>query len=421
MISEIGPALPIQQNTSDFAKQKINKHPSPPNNLSKAKVNISMKTPPLAQQAIHKRITFIRKSIFWSFMLGIFYIILNLSSCQYKKYQLFKQPPIGRDYHSLSLHPNGQEILFIECADTLSGCGILRYHLKTQHLQRYQLPEGYEYFAANFSPQGNYIVIQRNPLTKKYQENLNAAQQEVDIMIIRENSQELRILPLPIGAKIWPIMSNNEDKIAYWMVRPYHLFMGFNIWEFELNTLTYQLFAGDLSFSEIGSIQYMPDDQALLVNASELGNNYLRYEKIFHKNYETKYSNSSIYLLPRHSHLFPAPLFTQIRKAWPIKADKENNLYLLGYLDQEEIPRIFKSSHNRLVQNWAIPNTLKIRELVINSTENKALLIYGLPDNSPSFDKYSYAIGQFDLNNNTWQEIPIPPLHQANTINTVLQ
>jgi hypothetical protein len=77
------------------------------------------------------------------------------------------------------------------------------------------------YLSASFSPQGNYVVIQRDPVAEKYQQDLYAAQQAGEIVMMRENGQDFHILPLPVGPKTGPIMSNNEDKIAYWTITPH--------------------------------------------------------------------------------------------------------------------------------------------------------------------------------------------------------
>jgi len=64
-----------------------------------------------------------------------------------------------RGFQHISIHPNEEEWLITESADKTY---FFLYNLKTKSLQRYGLPEDYQYTFATFSPDGKQIAIVRN-------------------------------------------------------------------------------------------------------------------------------------------------------------------------------------------------------------------------------------------------------------------
>ncbi len=70
-----------------------------------------------------------------------------------------KEPPDWRDFRSLSAHPNGEEIFFVEChIDIPEKCRLLRLNLKTRGLAYYALPIDYQYVEAYLSPSGKKMA-----------------------------------------------------------------------------------------------------------------------------------------------------------------------------------------------------------------------------------------------------------------------
>jgi hypothetical protein len=332
------------------------------------------------------------------------------------------QPILGRDYRHLSLHPNGQEILFTECSDSLStGCGIFRYSLKTQHLEHYNLPEGYAYLEASFSPQGNYVVMHRMPLpeSEEDKEKVRAVQQVAEIAIMKVNGQAFQVLPLSPGPKTGPIMSNGEDKIAYLTMTPRKpgsktLFANFNVWEFDLNSLTYQLFARDFRFFDIGTMQYMPDDQAILIEGVLPSSDH-RDAGLSVTEYFKRYNGSSIYLLQRGEKVLSKPMFTEVKNAGHPSIDHQENIYFRGEAEQW---RFFKARDNKIVQRWEGKwPFINTESLVASPNGNSLFVIYDLPDHDSRRGKYSRSIGKLDLISHTQQDVIIPPFNTAQVIN----
>jgi hypothetical protein len=124
----------------------------------------------------------------------------------------------GRDFDKVSIHPNSEDWLFIECSHELNpagDCYVLRYSLKTQQLQRYQLPDGYLYSYASFSPQGHYIVASRAPKHDGSEAQIQQSIENAEIVVMRSDGTDFRVLPLAKGRKLAPFMSQDETKIAY--------------------------------------------------------------------------------------------------------------------------------------------------------------------------------------------------------------
>ena len=68
----------------------------------------------------------------------------------------------GREFSSLSVHPNGEELLFVEIDKGRLHSRVFRYNLRNGDLQHYNLPdEAYIYLEARISPNGKYIVMTR--------------------------------------------------------------------------------------------------------------------------------------------------------------------------------------------------------------------------------------------------------------------
>src|SRR5438876_257158 len=80
--------------------------------------------------------------------------------------------------------------------DPTGGCYVLRYHLTTKNLQRYALPAGYFYTAANFSPRGHYVLMSRVLKTDREEERVRQAYENAEIVLMKADGTDFKVLPL---------------------------------------------------------------------------------------------------------------------------------------------------------------------------------------------------------------------------------
>ncbi|WZB75894.1 hypothetical protein WJ972_07420 [Achromobacter insuavis] len=115
----------------------------------------------------------------------------------------FSPPNGGREIRSLSVHPDGNDWLFVECARTGDNrCDVMRYQWKTGKLYRYGLPAGYTYPYARYSPQGNYIVMSRRRIAGDSDDEQRRSLDAMQILLMRSDGEGLEILPLARGNKL---------------------------------------------------------------------------------------------------------------------------------------------------------------------------------------------------------------------------
>lgn len=162
----------------------------------------------------------------------------------------FSPPNGGRAIRSLSVHPNGVDWLFVECAqDGDNRCDVMRYQLASGRLYRYALPAAYSYIYARYSPKGNFIVMSRRPVYGDTEEDLRRSLNDSEIVLMRQDGRALEVIPTALGNKLWPFMSLDETRIAYWRVarlvppgNRIRLF-DFDIWEFDRRAMVERPFA----------------------------------------------------------------------------------------------------------------------------------------------------------------------------------
>lgn len=349
--------------------------------------------------------------------ISIFLLLMGalLTYCQ-NKAEAPRRPPIGRDYRSLSIHPNEKDMLFIECSEKQlsTPCGIFRYDMSTQKLYQYNMPEGYIYHSAQFSPKGNYIVMHRSKLWKDDPEKTRQENESAEILTMQSNGKNLHISPMPPGPYARPFMSNNEDKIAYWTMKlrdpgSKSFAARYNLWEIDLNTSQRRLFAGDFQFFEIDNAQYLSNDKAILIDA------YGPMTKP--TGYMDQYNHSTIYILERGNPTLPKPMFTEVENATQPSMDKAGNIYFRGQTDRV---RFFKTINGKISQEWPIKSMFATEYyLGINPNGTALFFTYELYDDDSRFGKYSRDIAKFDVATQTWQTFSIPPFTQAEMIDVI--
>lgn len=322
----------------------------------------------------------------------------------------------GRDFAAISIHPNGDEWLFTECTtelDPKGACYVLHYDLKTKQLKRYDLPAGYLYSYANYSPLGNYIVMSRTPKHDSSEEKIQQAIEHSEIVMMRSDGADFRVLPIDQGSKLAPFMSKDETKVAYWrsgVLRPPEsrsTSADFDICEYDLVTKSDHLFAGPHHFFGGGNAQYVSSDEILLGSygpgkyAQSMGE-YLK-----------KFNGSEVYKLKRKTVDLPSPSFTTIEHARNPSVDKDGNVYLTGQ------PPTLGSSFARIspsgeIQYWREPINLGLsgfRQILASPNGRYIAFIY-VAEGTNYRDQKS-AFGRLETTSSLWTPMTIPALHTA--------
>ncbi len=265
-------------------------------------------------------------------------------------------PTKGRDFRDISVHPNGEELLFTECiydpkVEPTGDCYVLRYHLPTKSLYRYALPTDYVYKSASFSPHGHSIIMNRVPKIGISPDAVRQAHDQSEIAYMKVDGTRFRIVPLAKGNKVGPVMSDDETRVAYWRatLRPpgsKTFSSNFDVWEADLKTGYDQLFAGPFVFFERARLQYLSPDE-LLVGA---------YGPRAHAQsmtaYDKKYNSSSVYRIQRNLTKLPEPILTEVEYASFPSSDNARNLYFKG---ARPGIALFRKDLRGEIQQWGWP------------------------------------------------------------------
>jgi len=331
--------------------------------------------------------------------------------------QFETDPAKGRDFRELSVHPNGQELLFAECSrelDPTGGCYVLRYHLTTKNLQRYALPDGYFYTTASFSPRGSYVLMSRVPQTDGNEENQEKVRQtyeNAEIVLMKTDGTGFKVLQLAKGDKVAPIMSQDEMRVAYWRatLRPpgsKTFSSNFDVWEVNLNTGQDNLFAGPFSFFERSNLQYLSQDEMLVGAYGPKA--YAR--SIFE--YDKKYNHSQVYRIQRGAPTLPAPVLTEIEYASYPSINRAGNIYFHGTRPGISL---FKKSLEGTIEQWVKPHDIgPIFSLVAAPDGSYIAFTYVIKGTHPREAKK--GIGLLSTRTSEWNRVSIPPLQSSTPI-----
>ncbi|UVT19858.1 MAG: hypothetical protein H8K03_19070 [Nitrospira sp.] len=265
-------------------------------------------------------------------------------------------PAKGRDFRDISVHPNGEELLFTECVydpkvEPTGDCYVLRYRLATKSLYRYALPTGYVYQTASLSPHGHFIVLSRVPKIGISEDAVRQAHDQSEIVHMKVDGTGFRVVPLAKGYKVGPIMSDDETRVAYWRstLRPpgsKTFSSHFDVWEVDLKTGQDRLFAGQFKFFDRSGLQYLSQDE-MLVGADGPS----QYAQAISK-YWAKYNRSAIYRIARGMRALPEPTLTEVEGAQYPSSDRAGNLYFQG---QRPGISLFRKDRHGEIQQWGWP------------------------------------------------------------------
>ncbi len=329
----------------------------------------------------------------------------------------FSPPNGGRAIRSLSLHPNGNDWLFVECArDGDNRCDVMRYQRDSGRLYRYGLPQAYSYTYARYSPKGNFIVMSRRPIYGDSEEELRRSLHDMEILLMREDGGALEVIPVGPGNKLWPFMSQDESRVAFWrserLVPPGRRvrLLEFDIWELDRRTMREQPFAGIFKFVDGGQAQYISDDEVLFESfgPSRL---FSRYHEI--------YAGSEIYRMRRRDVAVPTPVvFDGIEHAQMPSMDRAGSLCLWGQTPRYGLTAIRISGDGRR-QAWQevpLPSEpwFEPRELVCDSSGRYIASIYR--DHPVRFGGGTGGLAMLDIATDSWSTVPLPSLWEAEEI-----
>lgn len=319
---------------------------------------------------------------------------------------------IGRVFNHISIHPDGEHWLIDECTDRFNppqlSCYLFLYNRTNQSYQRYDLDAGYEYADAQFSPTGKWIVAIRRKIPKSsaYEEQLRSFI-ESELVLLRTDGSEVRVLSTLKGRIKSPVMSPDESRIAYWVsgrVRPYGertTFMNFDIHELDLTSGTVSLFAGPYRFYEAYSLQYKSPD---VIVANTFGPTAFIG---FMGPYSDKYGSSRIYCFERGERKFPIPAYRTIESATSPTIAKNGRTYLLGQ-PRKHGQSIIEADDESEGRYWLVPqwSDQGIAGLRVSPDSSYIVFTYLTTPSRSSAPKNN--LGVFDLSREIWLPASIP-------------
>ncbi len=332
----------------------------------------------------------------------------------------FSPPNAGRDIRSLSLHPNGVDWLFVECAqDGDNRCDVMRYQLDSGRLYRYGLPQAYSYTYARYSPKGNFIVMSRRPVHGGSEDALERSLHDSEIVLMHQDGRGLEVISTAPGNKLWPFMSLDETRIAFWraarLVPPgkrIRLF-DFDIREFDRRDRVERPFARAFHFVDGGQAQYISDDEILFES----------YGPIDHfSEYHRRYDGNEIYRMKRGADTVPTPdVFDGIEHIRMPSMDRAGSLYLWGQTPRYGLTVIriaADGERSGWLQEDGSEASFDPREVVCDPNGKYIASIYR--DHSLRFGGGAGGLAMLDIAANKWGTLPLPPRAEAEEIPVVI-
>jgi len=330
----------------------------------------------------------------------------------------------GRHFSSLSVHPNSQELLFLEFRDDWPSVSrLLRYHLGTQRLHYYELPPNHVYLNAAFSPNGEFIVLRRAPNVRGNDAVKRKAYAASEIAVMRADGTELRVIPLAAGLKMGGVMSHDAQHIAYWRATQRHprsksFANQFDVWEVNLQTGEDEPFAGLFEFFEGGQMQYLKtDDQIMISSNVPMSENIPGRTKDNFSSwlsaYSKKHNDSFIYVLTRGAADLPEPIATTVAFATNPSLDDDQNLYFSGF---KPTISFFKKNRDGNISQWAYPWNTIDQDMETVALPNGSSIAFIFYYKNEAISRHGIAL--FNIGLETWSQIYIPPIDKGMPIAT---
>ncbi len=349
----------------------------------------------------------------WIFLLLMMSMLRPSLAYDNSVFPPFEMNKVGRGFNQISIHPDGEHWLISECSDRINpsqpSCYLFLYNYKNQSYQRYDLDSGYQYTDPQFSPTGRWIVSVRTklPQTESY-EALVRSYVESEILMFRMDGTDLRVLPVPKGRIKSPVMSPDENKVAYWMsgrVRSAGAkttFTDFDIHEFDLVSEKDSLFAGPYRFFLADGLQFKTHDMIVAsaygpaAFASDMGA------------YREKFGTSEIYLFKRGARDLPAPAFSTIASATSPTITKDARMYLLGSPWPHGMS-IVEAGDESYLKRWRIPRLSDQAITSITVAPSGSYIVFIYPTTPIRSAEPKNNLGLFDLSLESWIPVSIPP------------
>ncbi|CUJ95777.1 Uncharacterised protein [Achromobacter sp. 2789STDY5608615] len=321
----------------------------------------------------------------------------------------FAPPNGGRRIRSLSVHPSGDDWLFVECSGPGGErCDVMRYQRSSGKLFRYGLPEGYLYTHAHYSPHGHYVVMSRRPVYGDSEADARRSVDDSQIALMRSDGSAFDILLLARGIKLSPFMSQDETRIAFWrsgrLLPPGRRLrlLDFDVWEFDRRSAAERPFGGTFAFVAGGQAQYLSDDE-ILFHSFGPGD--------FLSTYMNRYQGSQIYRMRRGVQEVPTPeVFPGIRNARIASMDDAGNQYLWGQTPESGLAVIRVSAQGARV-GWQQALSFHPRELVCDPHGGYVVALHSDQPFDPA-DRLA-GISLLNIATGTWSPIPLPAWEDA--------
>ncbi len=317
----------------------------------------------------------------------------------------------------MSIHPDGERWLISECTDRIEpprmNCYLFLYNQINRSYQRYALPAGFIYADAQFSSTGTWIVGVRTklPENNSYEEKVRSYAAS-EIFMLRVDGTGFRIVSAPKGRIRYPTLAPDESKVAYWVsgrVRRPHsktTFMDFDIHEFDLISGKDALFAGTYKFYFVNGLKYK--------NNSELVADAFGPAEFITSmgSYAEKFGSSEVYLFRRGVHEFPKPKFSSIPSATSPTFSKSGRTFVLGSTKSHGLS-IVETNEDGEIRHWRIPMLARQGMASISVSPTDAYIVFLYPTTSASSPDVKNSLGIFDLLEERWVPVSLPPPDSA--------
>lgn len=321
----------------------------------------------------------------------------------------------GRDVRSLSVHPNGRDWLFVECARPDDGCQVMRYNLESGKLIRFALPGGYSYSYAHYSPRGTYIVLSRSPIYGTSEEEARRAIKASQILMMRSDGTGLQILPVAAGANLSPSVSQDDMRIAFWrsdrLAPPGKKLslLDLNIWEYDLGSKSEKLFTGEKpNFLTGGDLLYLNQDELLVQS-------YGPVSRLRSPGYSNRYAGSEVFRLKRGQTGDPAPvMFPNTVNANMPSVDRQGSTFLWAGTEKDRSQGVMRITPDKSQTVWRMRAAFYPKYLMADPNGRYVGVIYwDLP--MPRGGQLS-GFAKLDLETNKWADVQIPAMEQAEVL-----